>query len=816
MFGGLFKTKISSAISISFLLTLIIPISAASEKSSPTPLVTCINLSTKAERISSTGTCFDLKEAPVKWRTNSSDLALPSDVQYKTITVCSSASNSKFKYRVIRSKCGKYQEVSTYIRTVAKPAQPIVGATLLDNDSQISLKLENNPNTNLDAPIAFYTIKLSDGTSRKISSRSDLNLALKELRENTNYSFTVSATSADGTSQVSVATAPVKTPVRAAPPAKPSEDFGTTSIPSPPSITLTAGAETVTANTVATGFTVNSSGGTVASYLISPSAPSGMTFNTSTGAFAGTPTTTASATRFTVTATNAGGSATAAFVLTVSAPAPDTVISVAAIGGVTQPVTGATPVSAVTSANGYTGTVSWSGSPATFAVATTYTATITLTAATGFTLTGVTANFFTISGATSVTHSADSGVVTAVFPATVAGAANKAVIQTQPSGAVNGIAFTTQPVVRVTDSAGNTVTSYTGNVVASRFSGAGTLSGTMTVAAVGGVATFTNLVLTGTLGNSFLRFTPTSLTAATSDTLTVTIGAATKIAISRAAPSISASGSAFSTQPQITIQDVGSNTVTTSSSVVTATVSAGGSIVGRDTATAVSGVATFTNLGLSGTEGSSYTVTYTVSGLTVATASTYLPRFCDGTTYNCQIGDTGPGGGKIFYVNLGRFTCGVARNSSCRYLEAAPSGWNSGSDPTRAWAQVPYQSTAVANGSSPETATAVAIGWGQWNTQAIVLQGNSDASTVAAAAADAYAPTPFTTLIDDWFLPSKDELWELVKMAQYLGMLQNTYWSSSEGTASRAGNYGINASWGASPGDNSKNTARYVRPIRTF
>lgn len=815
--SGLRRERNFSLLTVAaFFISAFLPISSV-QAASPTPLVTCINVDTKVERISSTGTCFDLKEAPVKWRVTSSDGPLAGDAEFKTIVVCSSAKNSKFKYRVLRPKCGKYQETSTYIRTVAKPAQPIVGASLSDGESQIALKLENNPNTNLDAPIAFYTITLSDGTSRRVSSQKDLNLAVQNLKENTNYSFTVSATSADGTSKVSVATAPVKTPVRIAPPVRTREDVGTTSIPLAPSITLSAAAETVTANTTATGFTVNSSGGAVASYSISPSVPAGMTFNSSTGAFTGTPTTSASATTFTVTATNAGGSTTATFVLTVSAAVPDTVISVAAIGGVTRPVTGATPVSSVTSANGYTGSVSWSGAPSTFAVGTIYTATITLTAASGFTLTGVTANFFTVSGATSVTHSADSGGITAVFPATVAGTATKAVMQTQPSGAVNGIAFTTQPVVRVTDSAGNTVTTYTGNVVAAKVSGAGTLYGTYTVAAVAGVATFTNLYLLGAIGNSFLKFTPTSLTAANADTLTVTIGAASKLGINRTAPSVSASGSTFSTQPQISIQDVGGNTITTdTSSLVTATVSAGGSIVGRDTATAVSGIATFTNLGLSGTEGNSYTITYTVSGLTVATASTYLPRFCDGISYNCQIGDTGPGGGKIFYVNLGRFTCGVSRNTTCRYLEAAPSNWSGSTDPTRPWAQGAFQSLAVANGSSPETATAVAIGWGQWNTQAIILQGNSDTSAVAAALADAYAPSPFSSLVDDWFLPSRDELWELVRSAQYLGMLQATYWSSSEGSASRAGNYGINGSWGASAGDNSKNTPRYVRAVRSF
>ena len=94
-----------------------------------------------------------------------------------------------------------------------------------------------------------------------------------------------------------------------------------------------------------------------------------------------------------------------------------TVINTAAITGVTAPVTGATPVGTVSGA-GYTGTVTWSGSPSTFAASTAYTATVTLTAASGYTLTGVAANYFTVSGATA-THSVNSGVVSAVFSATL-------------------------------------------------------------------------------------------------------------------------------------------------------------------------------------------------------------------------------------------------------------------------------------------------------------------------------------------------------------------------------------------------------------
>jgi len=100
---------------------------------------------------------------------------------------------------------------------------------------------------------------------------------------------------------------------------------------------------------------------------------------------------------------------------------PVTAINIAAIPGVTAPATGATPVTAITETAQYTGTVAWSPAVAaggTFAASTTYTATITLTAKTGFTLQGVAANFFTVAGSSSRSNSANSGVVTAAFPAT--------------------------------------------------------------------------------------------------------------------------------------------------------------------------------------------------------------------------------------------------------------------------------------------------------------------------------------------------------------------------------------------------------------
>ena len=91
-----------------------------------------------------------------------------------------------------------------------------------------------------------------------------------------------------------------------------------------------------------------------------------------------------------------------------------------AIGGVTAPVVGETPVTAITEGKQFTGTVTWSPDlvDGKFGPQTVYTATITLTPKVGYKLDGVAANFFTVAGATSVSNGANSGVVTAVFPAT--------------------------------------------------------------------------------------------------------------------------------------------------------------------------------------------------------------------------------------------------------------------------------------------------------------------------------------------------------------------------------------------------------------
>jgi hypothetical protein len=96
-------------------------------------------------------------------------------------------------------------------------------------------------------------------------------------------------------------------------------------------------------------------------------------------------------------------------------------INIAAIPGVTAPVVGGTPLTNITPTAQYTGVISWTPTDNPFKGAQIYTATISLTPAAGYTLTGVSANFFPVRGATSVTNLANSGTITAVFPTTTSG-----------------------------------------------------------------------------------------------------------------------------------------------------------------------------------------------------------------------------------------------------------------------------------------------------------------------------------------------------------------------------------------------------------
>lgn len=305
--------------SLALLLSILSPISFTQASAAPA-LVTCVNLQTGAERISHTGSCRNTQEAQANWRKNQSDSAIGSGASAKVITICSNKESSPVTYQVIRSKCAKHQVTTIFSRSGSLPSKPIIAEAVSFGYDSASLKLANDPAATQDAPIAYYTItsyKADTGTAnniltQRIYSWTDLGLAISGLQAQTTYTFTVSATTVDGTSQLSLASMPVTTRAYIPP--------ATTTSLAAPAFTLSKMAETTTAfiNLAGFGYTISSTGGAIASYALTGTLPAGLSFSTSTGLITGTPTETKTATTYTITATNGAGSSSATYRLRVT------------------------------------------------------------------------------------------------------------------------------------------------------------------------------------------------------------------------------------------------------------------------------------------------------------------------------------------------------------------------------------------------------------------------------------------------------------------------------------------------------------------
>jgi hypothetical protein len=272
----------------------------------------------------------------------------------------------------------------------------------------------------------------------------------------------------------------------------------------------------------------------------------------------------------------------------------------------------------------------------------------------------------------------------------------------------------------------------------------------------------------------------------------------TKVAVTRASVGRTY-GALFTTQPQVTIQTASGSTVTNSSATVTASINSGGALIGTKSVNAVNGVATFTNLGLKGMNGTAYTITYTVSGLTTATESVT-------PTGSWSLGSTGPGGGKVFYAATSGFACGQTLSETCYYLEVAPASANSLID----WSSPAYDAISVPGGT-PGTA----IGSGYPNTMAIIAQGNGTNS--AAGYAQAYRGNG----LSDWYLGTRLELYQIY--LNRANVITGTsaehgfagqYWASEQDGPTNAWNYKITDNGG--PWSDRKEGPNYVRPIRSF
>ena len=177
--------------------------------------------------------------------------------------------------------------------------------------------------------------------------------------------------------------------------------------------------------------------------------------------------------------------------------------------------------------------------------------------------------------------------------------------------------------------------------------------------------------------------------------------------------------------------------------------------------------------------------------------TTSSAKTCANGGANCSVGDLGPGGGLIFYVQTNT-TFGT-----WKYLEVAPSTWNGENDPIVPWCPASLSSLG----------TATSAGTGLANTQKIV-SGCSDANadfSVAAKVASNYRGGGKS----DWFLPSKDELKLLFENRSAVGKSFSAaqYWSSSQDTSVLSWSLDFNS--GVLSAD-MNGTDRYVRPIRAF
>jgi hypothetical protein len=180
----------------------------------------------------------------------------------------------------------------------------------------------------------------------------------------------------------------------------------------------------------------------------------------------------------------------------------------------------------------------------------------------------------------------------------------KLAIATQPSAtAQNGQTLAVQPVVQVQDADGNSVGAPSGTTVTAAIaSGAATLGGTLSASVdASGKATFTNLSVSGPSGTYNIQFSSSGLTGVTSNNIVLDGGPPANIAIT-VQPTSALDQEVFdpAQQPVVTVTDAGGNVVP--SVLVTASIGSGtGTLQGRDTATTkASGVATFTDLGISG------------------------------------------------------------------------------------------------------------------------------------------------------------------------------------------------------------------------
>jgi hypothetical protein len=159
-------------------------------------------------------------------------------------------------------------------------------------------------------------------------------------------------------------------------------------------------------------------------------------------------------------------------------------------------------------------------------------------------------------GTTSITATSGSAMASVAVTVTV-GIPTQLAVRTQPVGGTVGSALATQPVVEIRDAGGNLVTSSTASITATIAATDGTLGGTTTVSAVGGVATFSGLTITGVAGTKTLGFSSPALVSVTSAPFTLTAPPTPVIVLSASSATFAAVTGASPAAQTVTVTNGG-------------------------------------------------------------------------------------------------------------------------------------------------------------------------------------------------------------------------------------------------------------------
>jgi hypothetical protein len=177
----------------------------------------------------------------------------------------------------------------------------------------------------------------------------------------------------------------------------------------------------------------------------------------------------------------------------------------------------------------------------------------------------------------------------------------------------------------------------------------------------------------------------------------------------------------------------------------------------------------------------------------VATGTDCIASKC---TY--KIGDTGPGGGIIFFVDYND------QYSGLNYLEAAPQSCEGTS---KTWSSDTTNSLAAVTGWAGR-----AVGAGKANSAAMIANG-ATSYTADTSGAAFFAEASTCGSKDDWFLGSLGEMELMYNNHQGVGdFASGNYWTSSEAYASEA--WYQNFFFGSYL--TQKTSTSYVRPVRAF